>query len=964
MDVVVHSSPTLIGRGPELTGLLRTLGVAAGRAVGERRHALLGGDAGIGKTRLLIELRERAVADGWRVYAGHCLDFGDSAESYLPFTEVLEGLTGALPEVVARVADVHPALLRLAPSGLVPGAAGAWEAMDRGNLFAAVHALLEAGAQRAPTLVVIEDLHWADRSTRDLLTFLFTRPFAGPVAIIGSYRADDLHGRHPLRLQLAEWTRLAGVDRVLLDPLPAADIRRLTRALGAGLTDAEVEEVVVRADGNAFFTEELVEAASGRSGAVPGTLTDLLLLRLDRLDETARDVVRTASAAGRDVSEELLTAVAGLDQPALEDALRQAIEMSVLVVRGGDRYAFRHALLGEAVYGDLLPGQRVRLHQRYVAALRGGLRSGTAASLARHARLAGDRETALAAGIRAGDAARAAGGPAEAAHHYQQAIDLLAAMPDRDTGELVALVVKAGSAMIHAGQADRATRLVRGLLDTLPSDAPGLWRAQLITVGVEAWFAYVDSRTDHLLSESAVAVLPDDAPPLVRARVYAAHARMLMIYRQHDDAERFGREALALAEEHGRPALAADVAVTLAAPWGRSPEDRIDGLTAAVRRAERAGALEAELRGRLQLGLIHRQLGDLAAAEEWLRSGHELGLARGVPWAPYAFDARIHLMSALLLRGEVDEALRLADVPGAPPVLAAWIGSQRLFVEQARGADVREAARALRPYWSREVATAIDSAPMEMIAAGRAGDVDAVLEAYDAGRAAIERVSGIWSDAFVRFSAVAVGQLADLLPGMPAARRAAVMEQVERLAREGDEASSSEFRSDGRMWRLRLHAETMRARWLAGIDAPPQADLIAAWRAAEAGGEEAGHDYELAAVRVVLARILRAAGDDAGAREVADLAGEAARRLGARPLLDALPESRPARGDGDPLTPRESEILTLVAEGRTNGEIGKRLFISTKTVSVHVSNILGKLGAAGRTEAAAIARRRGLLADD
>ena len=169
-------------------------------------------------------------------------------------------------------------------------------------------------------------------------------------------------------------------------------------------------------------------------------------------------------------------------------------------------------------------------------------------------------------------------------------------------------------------------------------------------------------------------------------------------------------------------------------------------------------------------------------------------------------------------------------------------------------------------------------------------------------------------------------------------------------------------------------AEALRWRWLSQLDPPDAAELVAAWRAAEEAFVAFGHVPELARTRARLAEVLRATGDAAGAREVADLAREVAHAVGLRPLADELTSlgshrvagaASPAAGGSTApavsLTPRETEILALVAEGRTNGEIGKQLFISTKTVSVHVSNILGKLGASGRTEAAAIARRRGLV---
>jgi DNA-binding CsgD family transcriptional regulator len=217
-----------------------------------------------------------------------------------------------------------------------------------------------------------------------------------------------------------------------------------------------------------------------------------------------------------------------------------------------------------------------------------------------------------------------------------------------------------------------------------------------------------------------------------------------------------------------------------------------------------------------------------------------------------------------------------------------------------------------------------------------------------------------------------VGRFPDALPRLSAAERTAYLADLERLHSDGHTVlqmytdPSGHWGPEGRAWVKRLDAETLRARWLAGVDAPPQDELVQVWREAEQLYDDFGHVHELATVRAVLAGILRATGDTAAAREVGDQAREVARRMGAQPLLDRLRAqgSSPARADGpasDTLTAREAEILALVAEGRSNGEIGKQLFISAKTVSVHVSNILGKLGAAGRTEAAAIARRRGLL---
>ena len=499
--VAVHTtSRTLIGRDAELTEIASLLGVRSSSAApSEAVHVVLSGDAGVGKTRLLVELRDLAVEEEWRVVAGHCLDFGDSALPYLPFSEVLGRLEAELPEVVGRVAEAHPALARLQPGRRMLASAGGpasgrveGESVDRGDLFTAVHSLLEEAAQVAPVLLVIEDCHWADQSTRDLLSFLFSRPFEGAaehrVAIVASYRADDLHRRHPLRRQVAEWSRLRGVERLQLGPLGDDQVRLLIDSLSPGaIAEKELSVIVRRAEGNAFFVEELVGAATQPGSWVPDDLADVLLVRLDRLNDASRHVVRVASVAGRKVAHDLLVAASGLSSTELEDGLRQAVEMNLLVP-GDGTYSFRHALLGEAVYDDLLPGERVRLHAQYAEALGEGMGRGTAAELARHARLAHDLDTALDASIRAGDEAMAVAGPDEAAHHYEQALELLADPRRRSTCEIdiSKLAVSAAEALTASGQPTRAAALLAEQLAGLAPDAPPAWRARMLAARADA----------------------------------------------------------------------------------------------------------------------------------------------------------------------------------------------------------------------------------------------------------------------------------------------------------------------------------------------------------------------------------------------------------------------------------------------------------------------------------------------
>jgi len=383
---VPRSTVPLVGRAAELSALTAVVASASAAAPGV---VILGGDAGVGKTRLLSELIASASADGVWCLVGHSVDLGDTPPPYLPFTEAFTRLAAEHPEIADQLFAGLPALSRLLPGRSAPGQVP----VERGELFDSVLGALVGLAAERPVALLIEDVHWADQATRDLLGFLFTRLHADRIAIIVSYRSDDLHRRHPLRRTLAEWSRLPAVSRVYLDPLGAEDVRALVRSLNAtGINEAELDSIVRRADGNAFFAEELVAAAEQCTDAkqLPWQLADLLLVRLDRLSDDARQVVRIAAVGGRRVTHDMLEAVADLPPARLDDALRDAIDAHVLQLTSSGRdYVFRHALLAEAVYDDLLPGERVRLHSLYAAVL--AARSDRrAAELARHAQASHD----------------------------------------------------------------------------------------------------------------------------------------------------------------------------------------------------------------------------------------------------------------------------------------------------------------------------------------------------------------------------------------------------------------------------------------------------------------------------------------------------------------------------------------------------------------------------------------------
>ncbi|HET8981990.1 MAG TPA: LuxR C-terminal-related transcriptional regulator, partial [Pedococcus sp.] len=768
--------------------------------------------------------------------------------------------------------------------------------------------------------------------------------------------------------------------------LPDDDVRRLVRSLhGGDIAPHDLVRIVDRAEGNAFFAEELVAAELGAQG-LPDDLADLLLVRLDRLDDQSRAVVRAAAVAGRRVSHELLSAVVDLDPSDLERALRAAVESHVLVQVGTEGYAFRHALLAEAVYDDLLPGERVRLHAAYADAIGSRRVDGTAAELARHARAAHDLDTALRAGIEAGDDAMSVGGPDEAAQHYETALELLAdphrALPEGV--DLVSLVSRTSDAVVASGHPVRARKLVRDQLLRLPGDAPAHHRARLLMAWANATLLTERAAEALDATTEAVSLVADEPTPL-RAKLLGVHARAHLDHGNVDDAVRLATEALSLARKLDLPMLVADANTTLAGvdTLVGDSDTAMRALQEIVEQARRAHDTSAEMRGLYILGETHIEAARLSEARRSYHLAAEVARAAGRPWAPYGFDARVIEALIAYLEGDWDGALEVTDrisTPG-PPVSEAMLDALRMTVAAGRGApEARETLAKVRPLWELDGMLAIHSASAAIDGFGDAGDVATALSVHDDLIATVTRMWNPHFPARVRIGALVLGQLANAAGRATAGERPALLTPVPDLvsAAEGVQQRLKKrkrpFGPEGAAWFERFHAELLRLRWLAGVDAPDPAELAAAWERAVAAFGAMGHPFETARSQARLGAVLRAAGRPDEARPHLDAARATAVRLGARPLLDELGSGGRASRDGagrnqgrnrdtsgSDLTGREVEILTLVADGRSNSEIARQLFISAKTVSVHVSNILAKLGASGRTEAAAIARRDGLL---
>jgi DNA-binding CsgD family transcriptional regulator len=969
----VPQSRRLVGRAAELDRLLALIEVASS---GQAGGALVGGDAGVGKTRLISELADLARERGHMVLVGQCAELGESIP-YLPLAEALWGATrdpATAPAVRAALRD-RPALAALLPDGAArPEIDGE---LARQQLFGAVLGLLGELADTRPVLLVLEDLHWADHSTRDLLVFLSRMLQRERVCVVGTYRTDDLHRRHPLRPVIAELFRLPSVTPIELRPLPAeAMADHLTELAGERLPPDVLDRLIERAGGNAFYAEELL-AAAATGEELPAGLADLLLARLERLSETAQRVVRVAAVAGARIDDDLVREVSGLDAASYDTALREVVSHQLLVPDGADGYTFRHALVREAVYGDLLPGERTRLHGAFARLLRDrGDRS--AAELAQHSLASHDLPGAFAASVAAGVEAERLGAPAEAHEHFDQALSLWEAVDDPDAAAgmgRVRLALRAAAAVAHSGQSRLAASRLRQIFGLLDPVADTTIYAE---VGERLAYHSIEAGQQDAAvaaARSVVDVLPAEPPTALWARTHATYARSLLWSQGHADVSRWAEQARAAARATGAVDAETSALVTLGLCYEPADESTRaeEYFAAAWALAGRSGDLSIALRAAFHYTRSQFDRGQLNAAARSIVDGVRLAVDSGLAWDVYGIDLRFMEYLIHYTMGDWDRAEALADSFGirVGTIAEARVAAYALFIEVARDSETAgERLSWLEPLWSEdELITYIARG----LAAERAlwrGEVDAaidhvaaVLKALDRGDAGVIRIAavGLWAYADRAAQARATGD---------EVTERAVINTADDLVERARWAVANTYTGprawigvEGRAWLVRAEAEWHRAK---GDDDPKL------WRAV-VDAFDYGFPYEVARARWRLAQALIAHGERDAARSEWRLAGEIADRLDAAPLRRALDELARHAGFGaatpapagplSALTSREREVLRLVAEGRNNREIAAVLFISPKTASVHVSNILAKLDVSSRTQAAAIAHRSGLLAD-
>jgi DNA-binding CsgD family transcriptional regulator/tetratricopeptide (TPR) repeat protein len=984
------SSMRFVGRREELAALEATLAQAQ---AGTGALALVSGDAGMGKSRLISELLRGANEDGMTVLLGECLPLGAGELPYAPIVAALRSLVRErdAAEAEALFGPGRSELAGLLPELGRPGdAAGARpEDLSQGRLFEALLAVLRAVAVQTPVVLVIEDFHWADRSTRDFLSFLVRAARQEPIALLVSYRGDELHRRHPVRPFVLDLERVGSVTRIELGPLSRSEIREQVLAILDGTPPPHLLDTLLeRAEGNPFFTEELLAVAHDDTRELPRSLRDILLTRIEAQDDTVQTVLRVAAVAGRTVDHTLLATAARMPEDALHGALRLAVDDGLLTHDlQTERYAFRHALMREAIYSDLLPGERRSLHRTLAETLSerpdlGGRSALAQAELAYHWHAAGELPMALRTSLAAGVAAEELRALGEAWLHYGRALEIrerLDAVPDDLPLTHREVLRRAADAAVLTGELEAGMSLARELLAVIDDESDPV--AAALAHERLGRYLWMNGCGEDALPQYARAVVLMPAEPQTEelAFVLAARGQALMLCHRFAESAAQCERALAIARAVGADAVEAHVLNTMCGNLSATGD-----LDAAYAAATEALAIGQRLRLSEE---IHRSyVNGSDALHQAGRIDESIAFARDGVASAREFGMRGNLGDFLL--GEIagrlidvgrwDEARALLDeivdrgptgVTGAIAFLhLGRLETQR--AEYATAADLLDEAADLAgtggSMWLGPQADAVASLELWRSAPRRAiSVVDSSLEQI----ANAEHV--FFSGGVYRAGAWAHADLAARAPGGGAAVSAHA-EQLRRLIAQLDRGIAE--LTAGVCPYVRACRATCVAE-LSRIEAP---DDAAPWEAAVDAWQAAGNPLEIAYARWRGAEaLLTGNGGRAAVEGLLRAAHETADELDARPLRDQVELlARRARvdlhlGAADrgtasaeldrlELTPREREVLALLGEGMTNREIAADLFISEKTASVHVSRILAKLSVPNRTAAAAAALRLGV----
>lgn len=977
------TSDQFVGRAEEL----RELDSAAEASAGQRPALiLLGGESGVGKTRLIREFEALLEDRDVLVLRGEAVEQEDGELPFTPLTSALRPLARAGDPAFSELGRSSRAQLAALLPGLddLGAPADAREPSAQVRLFEALLELLGVLSERLPLVLVLEDLHWADRSTRTFVSFLARGLRQERLLVVVTYRSDELHRRHPLRPLLSELARLDVVRRIELPAFNRTEVAEiLADILGTQPADALVDRLYDRSEGNPLYTEELLAAGMDGRGAPPDSLRDAFMLRIERLPADAQTAARVI-AVGRRLDEELIGQGSGLDPAALQVALHEAVAEHVLVTGQDGQLRFRHALLREVVYDNLLPGERGELHLRLARALEGRMgrdreqEAELAAAVAGHYAAAGDQPAALRAAVHAALAARDVHAYGEAAEQAERALELWPRVPGAEKQiplSRVDLLRLAASAHRVAGDRERAEVLLVRALEGVESGAdPEVYVGLLAQLSKIQWS--LNRGVEAVATaERGLAMLPAGESSSLRAPLTAWLARTRFLRGRFREAIEHGEPALAAAEQAGDQATEADVLNTLG--MAHTALGRVEEGVALLERAIQIGQETDDLDN---LGYAYSNLADMLSLAGRTREALDKAteglsaiprrVARLHDWlmltvAQLAFEAgewdvmRAHLQPTAGLedRGSIYRLMVEAEV-------ALGHGDEQLAETRLRDAEPLVAG-STEPQWIGWFGA------LEGERLRRRYDL---LEARSVVEHALGRMEVCTDDVMriARSSAVGArveGDIARRARDLkePASRRDALarlrihLSRLDAAAQEGGPVEAA--------WLAVGKAEMASARGRGGA---------ALWREAAGQWDTICRPYLAAICRWREAESAVEAGERTQSEHAAQAALEAATRLGAGwlqadleglvrrarlHLVEAASSSdsaqAPAGEQESPfgLTPRELQVLGLIAEGATNRQIGAALFMAEKTASVHVSRILSKLGVKTRTQAAAVAHR-------
>ncbi|HUQ77769.1 MAG TPA: AAA family ATPase [Patescibacteria group bacterium] len=1019
--MATRSSPITVGRDRELARIDEAREQAAeGRAA----IVIVRGEAGIGKTRLVEDAIGRARASGSPILHGACLDLQGEGLPYLPFVEALRNFARTTPRdrtlellgpAVVDLGRIVPEIAALVDDpGMDASAEPPQTTVDRARLFERVLGFIDRLGAEQPVLALVEDVQWVDPATHDLITFLIRNVTRERLVAILTCRTDDLAPGHPVLGWLAELGRAPGAIRIDLGRLTRRDVERQLRAMHGGPVEEEVvRSIWERSEGHPLFAEELLAAAGDPDRPAQPALVEVLLTRVAALDVAARPIVRALAVAGGPVDELLLGPMLERSAAEVGAALREGTAGGVLAVRPDGRYGFRHELLREIVERELSPGERRDLHERFARALEAtpGLAderpAAATAELARHWAAANRPIEAHRAALAAAAAAVAVHAFADAHRQFERAFALEPSLPPDALPSLIDRIDarrRAATAADLGGSPDRAGELIRAALTAAEEHGDPVVSGILHSRLAFLTWALGDGEAALVEHRRAVGLVPAEPPSTARAAVLGGLGGALMGLGRWAESRPICEAAIACALGTGSTREESRARMNLGSALVALGD--VDAGIHELRRAhDLAGQDPSELRvvigHNLGLNLLGAdRLDEALAVAQAARVGARAGgLERryGMELAALAADVLVRLGRWDEAEEVTAEGLALDQRGTGTPYLAAVLA--RLL---ARRGQVAEAGRRLaRIDGSRLEA---DLAVLHAIVAAEIAIAEGRPElALEAVTAVIDPwlATGdvLWGVPLVTFGLRAAAEQAEALR---VAHDAAALADLDadvgslrdhamslggRVVSPGaaawlTTAEAERSRHDGVLdpepWRRAIAAwdlaidpyEAAYARYRfaetelrrAGVKAAVATELVAAWRSTVALGA-----VSLQAAIETLARRARVPLTADPQHLAAGTFGEVGAGDAPAPPVTArsgrsVADSGIGRGHG--LSPREVEVLRLVAAGRSNGEIGEELFITRKTAGVHVTHILDKLGVSNRVEAAMAAARLGLLEGD